>query len=294
MNGFRKGTSGAQGSYHVRLGRLIQRMSGFAKKRKKHQYFLVENVATKGDDSKKLEEVYGVPPIHVNAKDYSPTRRYRAFYTNLPLLENGRQKDELNCKFSEAKSCLEDKYVLKGELHANPDHLGGKTHTFMASRGRFDHSRMHVVKYNDEGTITSRLMNVVERTRMMGYHDFYITKPLRILFKNLLDPLRGGRAARHDWQTDLREEFHCFSGLHFKFASDGSLKLASLPCGLQYVGKIAKAPECFTEEEYGFHLVGNAYSVPVVAMLLEPLRQIYKHGDEYKGVQYQYYWTRES
>ena len=307
VNGHRQGVTGEQGSYHHRLGLMIRKMEKLAKEQGRQLYFLVENVVTNGDDSAKLEEAYGVPPIHVNAKNYSPTRRYRAFYTNLPLSEENEQEQDVISKYSGAKGCLQDDYVLKGELNGGPDYLGGKALTFMASPGRFDHSRMKVVKYSTNGEAVHRLMNVVERSRMMGYHDAYVTEPLRHIFKTLLGPLRGGRAGGHNWPTDLQTDYHCFSGLHHKFDGNDYLKIAAPPSGLHYKEEAVKgkkgkrkiqmavdAPVCFDEEEYGYHLIGNAYSVPVVEMLLRPLKKVYMAGDQYSGYQYQYYWMKQA
>lgn len=322
VNGGRKGVKGEQGSYHYRLGRMIRKIERIAKEQGRHLYFLIENVSTDGNDSKQLEDAYDIPPIHIDAQIYSPTCRVRAFYTNLPLAEDPEERNALN-KFSSAKSCLDDNYVMKGDTTNGPDHQGGKEHTFMASRGRINHPRMRVVKEVSPGKLDYRYASVVERSRMMGYHDSYVAKPLGHLFRALLKPLRGGRMADREkggfvWHEDLPKGYHCFSGVQHKFDNKSNeLKIATQPTGLRYYeedeemnknkkikenkkrkhrpGQIKyEAPECFDETDYGYHLIGNAYSVPVVEMLLRPLKHVFEAGGEYTGHQYEYYWLRNT
>ena len=320
VNGGRQGVKGEQGSYHYRLGSMIRKIERCAKEQGRHLYFLIENVPTNGNDSKKLEDAYGIPPIHIDAQNYSPACRNRAFYTNLPLTEDPQERNYLS-KISDAKSCLDDGYVLKGDATDGPEYQGGKAHTFMASRDRINHARMKVVKEVSDGKLHIRYMSVGERSRMMGYHDAYVTKPLKHLFRALLKPLRGGRIADREkggfvWYKDLPKGFHCFSGVYHKFDDESNeLKIAAHPSGLRYYeeeeeeeeempkkkekGKKRKhtmsqikwkAPHCFDETDYGCHLIGNAYSVPVVEMLLRPLNQVFEAGDEYKGHEYKYFW----
>lgn len=47
--------------------------------------------------------------------------------------------------------------------------------------------------------------------------------------------------------------------------------------------------ECFNKDEYAKHLIGNAFSIPTITMLLRPLQQMYS-SCKYDGYDYEYYW----
>jgi hypothetical protein len=165
----------------------------------------------------------------------------------------------------------------------------------MASKSRIDDNdnRMRVAKFwhdvDPDGkefvASDSRYMTVVERSRIMGYYDDYVRKPLELLFEALTPAFRGGRMVNaFDWNTQLPQNYHHFAGLPHSFSpKDMSLQLAP--------PTIEGESQFFDEEMYGKHLIGNAYSVPVVASLLKPLQKIFVCGPKYKGIEYQYYWV---
>ena len=113
------------------------------------------------------------------------------------------------------------------------------------------------------------------------------------------------------WKDDLDEKFHCFSGHPPKFiiTENGIAHSMSNPqsgksVSGSYVAIIfANRGKCdltctfaqlifFDSEQYSKHLLGNAFSIPVIEHLLEPLACLFEH-QEYDGYNYRYKWEQE-
>ena len=65
-----------------------------------------------------------------------------------------------------------------------------------------------------------------------------------------------------------------------KYMGEIKIKMAPIPTG--------KSVAYYTDEEYAKHLIGDAFSVPVLEHLLRPLTQIYK--SESYGLEYRFKW----
>jgi len=306
VNARAKGTKDPEGRYFVQLGELIQTMKGHRKQQNRALYFLVENVVISEKDKDKaiLDKAYGSVAVEVDAKEFSPQRRARAFHTNLPLYQ-----ENFECgagKLSGAKCCLDGGFILPGDhggLEDDNDTIdlgdcgGHKSHTLMASR---KHLVMKVVRKKGEGSFESRFLTVEERSRLMGYHEDYVVDPLQLLFEELSEALLKGRRQGFKWDEDLNEEFRVFSGLPFGMDDVyGDLTIAPPPYAHKYVvlddGELSRCATrlkgCFDKEDYGCRLIGNAYSVPVMATFLKPLQDIYESDlEKYGGLRYQYRW----
>lgn len=115
------------------------------------------------------------------------------------------------------------------------------------------------------------------------------------LFESIVqDGFVNGLQSDTYWKQGLDRRYHRFSGnFHkldtechkpYRLEADGceiSLKLPVPPTTQQ--------PLFFNKDGYAKHLIGNAFSVPVVTMLLQPLKQLYPTR-KYHGYDYQYHW----
>jgi len=90
------------------------------------------------------------------------------------------------------------------------------------------------------------------------------------------------------------EKFHCLSGETMTFSQDGllqsgddfaNLKASLAPPANRRYEKINQMS--FFNEEYGKRLFGNAWNIPTIEALLQPLTQIFAEQD-YEGYDYQY------
>jgi site-specific DNA-cytosine methylase len=291
VNANRKGLNGASGNLHFRLAKMIQEITEHAKTNHKHCYFVVENVKCTGHDKEALEQAYGVSSLDINAADYSPQFRERSFHTNLPIFEPEYYQDDIG-RISSARFCLDDGFMLPIETWEDPNCTSLKTPTFMASKGKINSNQMVVVNLSDPSTPTQRIITAKERSRIMGYQGDYVVEPLALLFHQLEKPLKGGRLWHYDWAKELSPALHYFSGgwepqpkmRLYNFDKHGRLELGPPIFGAK--------PDTFNYEDYARHLVGNAYSVPVMATLLKPLQKVFECSDDhyYEGVQYKYPW----
>ena len=175
INARRKGVNGGQGKYLKELGQLIDRIQKHQLQQKRHLFFLTENTIRRGKDLDEISEAFRITPLEVDAHYFSPCRRKRHFFMNYPVDFDltGVASD------SDVRSCLND-----GWMHpADAQSLGfeaklRKANTFMASLSRIDDARMTVVKYDaSQNAYIGRSITVLERERMMGLPESYVSKP---------------------------------------------------------------------------------------------------------------------
>jgi hypothetical protein len=161
----------------LRFGELIQRIQQF---QHSHVFFLAENTVIKNDKNKPLEEgdlelikkAFGISwSVDLDAKDFSPVRRNRSFFTNIPVETVVADSfDDEN-----AVSCLRDGY--KHGAHFCEEKMVVRSNCFMAGTSRVDDDRMRVFKKVGGGKYLERTMKTQEREEMMGYPTGYVEKP---------------------------------------------------------------------------------------------------------------------
>lgn len=86
------------------------------------------------------------------------------------------------------------------------------------------------------------------------------------------------------WKEALHQKYHLFGGLPVRFYfSDFTI------CAKLRPPKVNSVDDFFNQEQYGKRLIGNAFSVPVVEILLRELRTKFSTR-EYKEFTYTYVW----
>ena len=141
-----------------------------------------------------------------------------------------------------------------------------------------------------------RPISISERETAMGYREGYVSKPVQVLFEALLhDGLGMITLAQLHWSQKLDPKYHRFAGAYHGFPEsfhlyrDGDPVVKMSPP----VGGAQMKPTFFDVEGYSKHLVGNAFSVPVVEALLKPLKKVFSHRT-YNNFQYTYRWEESS
>jgi len=252
-----------------------------------------------GDDLKVVCDAFQISwdPIEFDAQYVSPTRRRRHFFTNIPL--------ESSCDYAfedqHVESCLAPGFVLPSQI-VEPG-IPAKANCLMASTTRIDERtslRMYVFdkKYaNSAQSYHGRPMTVLERENLMGFPEGYVTEPMKDLFEKLTDVNRPHKSA--SWRENLDKRYLTFGGNFHKFPNHQPyiFSLIQIPKG-EYQIKMRmappiesnKIPSFYNEEEYGKHLIGNSYSVPVVEALLRALTYYFPANYDYEDCNYKYSW----
>lgn len=83
VNANRSGMDSVKGQYMLRFAKLIQRIKNHRFQKKERLFFLCENVDTKWADAHQFEPIFGISPVIIDAQQISPTRRRRAYFTNV-------------------------------------------------------------------------------------------------------------------------------------------------------------------------------------------------------------------
>lgn len=149
-----------------------------------HVFFLAENTVIRNDkelpldkgDLEIVKEAFGIAwSVELDAKDFSPVRRKRTFFSNIPLNTNP-EGDYIHEEIEQ--SCLRDGYH-HGATVIGRGIVTVKANCFMASLCRVDDPRMAVFKKNSEHkkSFLERSMSTQEREDMMGYPNQYVHKP---------------------------------------------------------------------------------------------------------------------
>lgn len=299
VNANRQGTAGKQGQYMIRFGELIRKIE-----RLQHPhpvFFLAENVFLSGHDRTEVMEAFGMDwdPIALDAQYLSPTRRNRHFVTNIPLSDVDFTKE---ISIEGPSSCLEEGFFVPAHL-LDPE-VTAKAQCLMASKSRIDEFqtlRMFVFRKQNDVThkYHGRPMLIVEREKLMGYPVGYIEEPVRRLFEALgQNALNITMQDDQPWKERLPEMYHNFAGNYHALRCKNPYRFEVNKDDPPFIyAKMAppdasKDPPFFNVDGYAKHLIGMAYSVPVVELLLEPLQQIFKIK-EYKTFTYKYAWEPE-
>jgi len=305
VNAYRKGTDSKQGQYLTQFGEVANFIQSV---QETPLYYLAENVVVRDDDLFELRKKFKLDhdPINLDAQYFSPARRNRHFWTNIPLEDFDYSDKGID---SDPRSCLEEGFCVKGQIIE--DDMSVKCNCLMASMARIDEPtsfRMYVFeKKPKDKKYFGRPLLVVERERLMGYPEGYIEKPVRMLFKKLLDDaLVLNNKNDEKWRQRLHEKYYHFSGNYhnvpwaalegnfhqFDAIWEGPLAKLKLTAAYDRGNDASNAStiQFYDAEEYAKHLVGLAYSVPVVEHLLKPLRKIFKTRYYGKFSDYHYKW----
>ena len=169
----------------------------------------------------------------------------------------------------------------------------------MASKSRIDERnslRMYVFKDRNvtTGNYHGRPMTVSEREKLMGYPTGYVEEPVQSLFETLYkDGLAHNWTIFSPWKEALDPKYHHFAGNYhcLPAAHSYGFKIRESEVELTMAPPSTGQPSFFDAKEYAKHLIGLAYSVPVVEELLSPLRDIFCQR-VYTGYQYDYAWQQ--
>jgi site-specific DNA-cytosine methylase len=183
VNALWTGTEGKQGSYMFHFAELIKKIH---QQQPDHDiFFLAENVVPdngrnvphKEENLKEVKEnleqvkdTFGtVWSIVLDATYFSPVRRKRIFFSNIPL---GGDYIEATSSETSLVKCLQDGYQHAADNEMQNPSV--KANCFMATKSRVDDDRMIVVKTAET---KKRTLNTQEREAMMGYPECYVEKP---------------------------------------------------------------------------------------------------------------------
>lgn len=183
MNAYRKGINGREGKYMKKFGRFIQRIQ---QQQRKVLYYLVENVIIKGEDLREICMAYNLhwDPIDIDAKDFSPCRRRRHFFTNIPI---ALTKEDFRANNVKCDSCLDGDFKTAASIVDKTKDMIVKAQCFLASKDRIDDERMLVYrKLPNCDDYESRQLSVHERELMMGFPPSYVEFPGTSLATSLL------------------------------------------------------------------------------------------------------------
>lgn len=228
VNAYRQGTTGFHGKYLLQMGHFVQALQELQGNR---LYFLAENVmmdnavsSSTADDSTtaamglkdQITAAFGLTwdPIQLDARDVSPCRRKRLFWTNIPLSSVLEQKVRQYHAVTPA-CCMQNEdasksfhsathWLAESENGKKAKKYYHKACVFMASKTRIDDiPRMQVfspVIAEGDGsdqdnttqgtnstishttTFHQRTYTVLERERMMGFPQGYIETPSTCLY----------------------------------------------------------------------------------------------------------------
>lgn len=277
INATRKGIDGKSGNYMIQFGNLIETIQNHPMQLQMHLYFLSENVICDKDDEEVVDCVYGVPALRLDAQDFSPCKRNRNYWTNIPFSSYSRSENDESIDRCSFPNNLEHGFQHPVKI-VDPDLLFVKANTFLASKGKLDDSRMMTVKKIENGSTRYQVgtYSILDREKMMGYPSGYIWKAVLFLWNALANDASGD-----NWKDKLDVKLHHFCECEFTFKNN----VLQLSTELEH----RQDRICLTCDEYAKRLVGNAWSIPVVEALLSPLQLVCESRD-YEGFDYQFYW----
>ena len=281
---------GVSGSLTLRFSKFIRRMQEHEKQKGRPLFFLVENVKLTGNDLDLVSKELNTSPISLPSSCFSPCSRDRMYWVNF-LVNRHSYADKSSAKIS-AQLCLQDGFQPARDI-ARPETVCTKAFTFMASLSRLDDIRMTVYRREPgSNNYEERFMTANERGNMMGFPDNYVTTPLNHIFRHYREGIVSDQ-----WWTNVPDEYHCLSEVLMRVNSrwdsqNGIIeKVELVPRVYSENVDVSQLPY-FGEEEYAKRLVGNAWNIPTIVYLLEPLTQIFQR-QEYERFGYTYKWETE-
>lgn len=200
-----------------------------------------------------------------------------------------------------ADVCLDEGYIMperilesEGLIQQDSHHAVVKANTFMSTLNTIDDDRMIKVKKESEN-YSIDTFSIREREKMLGLPLGYIQDAIHHLYHSLttnafLNPeTKEGTSHRDFLDPSL---WHFRKKCYFQFKPRyGESPFFQIEISAPRKGK--QAIEYFDEESYCKHLLGNAWSLPVMEHLLEPLRDLFEREDDletYPLYDYSYPW----
>eukprot|EP00934_Nitzschia_sp_Nitz4_P000984 Nitzschia sp. Nitz4//scaffold236_size30323//9997//12576//NITZ4_007986-RA/size30323-snap-gene-0.34-mRNA-1//-1//CDS//3329543487//984//frame0 len=313
INANRRGIQGVQGSYFPRMGMLVRRIQELNQNHptRRPVFFLAENAILMNAEDAPLnqtersfvEHSFGVTwSLQMDSRLYSPIRRNRTYISNIPCLDLKSHKDP------PPRTCLDDDYQVAGNI-IEPDMIT-KAPGLMAVLSRLDDTpRMEIFQKstNEEGKtqFLCRTPTVLERERLMGFPEGYVSKPVKTLYNALLndgvamcferpDTSNGPSAC---WKDCLDPQYKSFAGDYHRMNGDWKYfeyEYTSDGIGLKLTPHLQSnsQPSYYNAEEYSKRLLGNSFSIPTVEMLLAPLAPLFA-SRRYSGYDYAFAWEKE-
>jgi hypothetical protein len=292
------------------LGKFIRRITKL-QKGGRPMFYLAENVVLRNKageemidgDLNQIKTAFRIDfdPIKFDAKYVSPCKRNRHYITNIPLY--GFDDFDFDGPVSRATPtcCFDDGYTSPVMYYDRNMHC--KANAFMASLSRQNDDRMILVKDGrNMGELLSRTVSIVERERLMGLPEGYVSIPVKALYKELLINAFIMEAYGRHWKDMLDPKYHCFVGAYcaasrgcysFEASLDGDGDGADPVDRIQLKMVAVDDPKRFlTADEYCLRLIGNAFSIPAVEMFLKPLQQVYSIRS-YNRFNYCYKWIKQ-
>jgi hypothetical protein len=195
--------------------------------------------------------------------------------------------------------CLDEGFlmvenVLESEgLRQHPPHTVIKANTFMSSLSTIDDERMMKIK-KESGKYYIHTYSIREREKMLGFPLGYVQDAVNHLYHSLtgdafLKPETKEGTSHRDFLDPSLWHFRKKCNFQFK-PRFGEPPFFQIEMSAPREG--TQSPEYFDEESYCKHLLGNAWSLPVVEHLLEPLQDLFEKEDleTYEHYDYSYPW----
>jgi len=291
--------------YLLKAGRLIKVINTIQKKncgRHNEVLFLSENVVFQGIDSICMsygnsENGHGLCPIELCASDFSPCRRKRLYWTNIPLKSIDPIKD-IAAHWAIPDHFLDNGYMMIEKIvasDAEKECLPIKANTFMATTVRIDDDRMIKVKKEGDQYFV-HTYSVREREVMIGLPIGYVETAMKDLFNRLT--IGGFIKPETQLGTRFRQRgcldpelWHFADQCKFKVKQKVDHPLFQIEISNPKEGK--KNYTYYNEEGYCKHLIGNGWSIPVVEHLLQPLQDLFESESffqQYYGYDYNFPW----
>mmetsp|Transcript_2588 Transcript_2588/g.4979 ORF Transcript_2588/g.4979 Transcript_2588/m.4979 type:complete len:491 (-) Transcript_2588:471-1943(-) len=291
VNANRKGINGSKGKYMLQFARLIKTIREHEFQNNRHLFYLCENVELRDNDAIVCDQEFGVSPFIIDAKSYSPCKRKRSYYTNIPY--EGKDEECLDAE-SCVKSILEDDWMHPADAYDSFNSVNQpfiyKANTFLASSSRLDDIRMLKVKLTDNGNFQRGFYSVSDREKMMGFPVGYVENVVKKIFNTVEKAMHSEYWWIETFPFD-QEDVENLSGLGFKYESslEDNSPVPKIKIAGREVGSNGEVLYYFNCDEYSKHLIGNAFSIPVVEHLLTPLKKVFE-SCEYDNANYHFAW----
>ena len=151
---------------------------------------------------------------------------------------------------------------------------------------RIDDNRMLKISHseNSRSLFEVETFSVQDREKMLGFPLNYVKQPVDELVGKLQQCFLSPNWTLDADCLNMSEDF---SGLKYRFESSSTHPFFEVKLGAPQVSD--KTQYIFNADGYAKHLLGNAFSIPVVEHLLRPLKQLYAER-EYEAFMYDFPW----
>jgi len=146
------------------------------------------------------------------------------------------------------------------------------------------------VKLTDNGNFQRGFYSVSDREKMMGFPVGYVENVVKKIFNTVEKAMHSEYWWIETFPFD-QEDVENLSGLGFKYESslEDNSPVPKIKIAGREVGSNGEVLYYFNCDEYSKHLIGNAFSIPVVEHLLTPLKKVFE-SCEYDNANYHFAW----